>query len=178
MAREPFDDDPENDDIEYVSKTQLKRDAHALQELGRKLVKMPAAQLARLPLDDELREAIGLAQRIRHKHGGFKRQIQFIGKLLRGMDTGPLTDAIERIEMRDRQANAAFHRLEKWRDRLIDEGDEALAALLECYPQADRQHIRALTRNAMRERKQNKPPAAARALFKYLRELDETGDSD
>lgn len=174
MSRRQIDnDDTEHEDPEFVSKTQLKREARDLQALGRQMVKMPVSRLEKLPLDDELRSAIDLARRIQNKHGGFKRQIQFIGKLLRHIDTDPIQEAIDRVEMRDKKNNAAFHKLEQWRDRLIEEGDDALAELLEKYPQADRQHIRSLSRNALRERKQNKPPASARSLFKYLRDLDE-----
>lgn len=167
-----FDEHADDEEIIYVSKSELKRDSKALQELGSEIVKLPEAQLARIPLPDNILEAIQLARSIKAR-GGLKRQLQYIGKLLRNVDAEPIEQAMEKIRTNSAQATARLHRLEQWRDRLIDGGDEALGALLEEAPQADRQHLRQLIRNAQKELAANKPPKSARELFRYLRELFE-----
>lgn len=161
----------DHQDHEPPSKSQRKRDAKALQQLGSELVDLNASQLEAIQMPDELREAIELARRIREKTGR-KRQLQFIGKLLRQIDAEPLQRQLDASRLQDRGATARLHRLEHWRERLIDEGDEALAELLELYPQADRQHLRQLIRNARQERERQQAPKSARQLFRYLRELD------
>lgn len=163
-----FDDDDE--EIIYVSKSQLKRESHALQELGEELVELPAAKLEKIPLPEELAEAVALARRIKAR-GGRKRQLQYIGKLMRKLDEEPIRLAMSQLKSESARETAQLHQLEQWRDRLVAEGDAALAELLEQQPQADRQHLRQLVRNAQREIKQNKPPKSARELFRYLRTL-------
>ena len=158
---------------EWVSKTQLKREAEALQALGIRLSNMGKAQLDELPLDDSLKDAIELAQRIRNKREGYRRQLQYIGKLMRNMDCDELIAAMAAQDAKHQQANLAFHQLEQLRDTIIRDGDSAIEAFLQEHPQADRQRLRQLARSAVREQKNNKPPKAARELFKYLRELNE-----
>lgn len=158
-------------DQELPSKSQRKRDAKALQQLGAELVALKPSQLDQFQLPDDLREAIDLARRIREKTGR-KRQLLFIGKLLRNLDAEPLQRQLDGLRLQDRESAARLHRLEHWRERLIDEGDEALAELLDEYPDADRQHLRQLTRNARQERDRNQAPKSARLLFRYLRDLD------
>lgn len=158
---------------EEKSKSQLKREAHAMIELGETLVNLPAEQLQRIPLNDELQNAIQLARKIT-QHGGRKRQLQYIGKLLRHKeDVTPIQAALDKINDEHSRRDIAFHKLEKWRDRLIAEGDSALEELIVEYPHADRQHLRQLVRKANQEFRQNKPPTAARAIFRTLRDLSE-----
>lgn len=164
-----YDDDFES---EGPSKSQRKRDSAALQDLAAELVKMPAATLTALPLDEDLREAITLARNIK-QHGGRKRQILYVGKLLRGIDANPIKEALARLEQSDAAATAHLHRIERWRERLLNEGNEALTQLLDELPGADSQRLRQLIRNAHQESKIGKPPKAFRELFKYLRELME-----
>lgn len=152
------------------SKSQRKRDSAALQELGAELVEMSKSKLAAIPLDDDLREAIALAQGIK-AHGGRKRQILYIGKLLRGTDVEPIREAIAKLDQTDAASVAHLHRLERWRERLLTEGNEALTQLLGEYPAADSQRLRQLIRNAQQEHAAGKPPKSSRELFKYLREL-------
>lgn len=159
----------DEEEIILVSKSELKRDSHALTDLGRELVELPQNKLDKIPLEDNLLDAINLARRIKER-GGKKRQIQYIGKLLRKSDADPIIAAMEQLKTEHLRENAKFHRLEQWRDRLIEEGDKALGELLAEHPDADRQHLRQLLRNAQREKKQNKPPKSAREIFKYLRE--------
>ena len=152
------------------SKTQIKREMLAQQALGEKIANM-GAHMERLPLDDELKGAIELARRINRKKDGYRRQLQFIGKLLRKRDIAPIEDAIARVENQHQLANRHFHQLEAWRDRLLSEKDDAVNALMEDKPQADRQKLRQLVRQANKEAELNKPPKSARELFQYLREL-------
>lgn len=161
------------------SKSALKREMTALQELGERLVTLPDRQLGQIPIDDQqLLDAITLARRITTRSGR-RRQLQFIGKLMRHIDPEPIREALARLDGTHRDNNARFHRLETLRDDLIHRGDRALSAVLEIYPQADRQHLRQLLRQHAAEENAGKPPAAARKIFRYLRELDAgSGTSD
>lgn len=162
--------DDEREEEAYVSKSQRKRDMQALQELGENLVKLKADQLDKIPLPEQLRQAVLEAQRIKSR-SAHKRQLQYIGRLMRELDASPIREAMETLEARSAQANARLHHLERWRERLIAEGDAALSELLDEHPAADRQHLRQLIRSAQREQTQNGPHSHARALFRYLREL-------
>lgn len=155
---------------EEKSKSQRKRESDALQEIGEALVALSAKDLARIPMPESLASAVETARGIR-KHGAMKRQRQYIGKIMRSIDVEPVIAAYEAVLDRDRLANAHFHQLELWRDRLLEEGDPAVEALIEVYPDLDRQHLRQLLRGAQREQAQGKPPGSARNLFRYLREL-------
>src|SRR5512139_1643595 len=146
MAMTDYDDD--HPLYDGPSKSQRKRDSAALQDLGAELVNMPKSKLASIPLDDDLREAIALAQSIK-AHGGRKRQILYIGKLLRGIDATPIKEAIARLDQTDAASVAHLHRLERWRERLLSEdGNDALTQLLGEFPTADSQRLRQLIRNA------------------------------
>ncbi|MBD1553339.1 ribosome biogenesis factor YjgA [Pseudomonas typographi] len=157
---------------EGKSKSQVKRELHALTELGERLATLKADVLARLPLTDALRRAIEDAPK-HTANAARKRHIQFIGKLMRDQDTEAILQLLDQLDSSTRQYNERFHTLERWRDRLIGGSDEALAAFFTAYPEADRQHVRQLIRHAQHEAAQNKPPAASRKVFKYIRELDE-----
>lgn len=155
---------------EWVSKTEVKRQMHALQELGARLTKLNKEQLDKLDLGDSLRIAIDEFHRIK-SNGAQKRHLQYIGKIMRTEDADEIEHAIGLFEAGHQAHTQAFHKLERWRDKLINEGNQALQEYVEEYPDADIQHIRQLIRNAQKELKLNKPPAASRKLFKYLREL-------
>lgn len=166
----PFDD--EEEEIIYVSKSQLKRESHALQDMGEELVSLPAAKLAKIPMPEELAQAVALARKIKAR-GGLKRQLQYIGKIMRSIDAEPIARALDELKNAAGKETAKFHRLEQWRDRLVAEGDSALGQLLDEFPSADRQHLRQLIRNAQREAAGNKPPKSSREIFRYLRSLAE-----
>ncbi len=159
----------DEEEIILISKSQLKRESHALTDLGKELVELQQNKLDKIPLDDNLRDAIDLARRIKER-GGRKRQIQYVGKLLRKVDAEPIIAAMDALKLDHAKENARLHKLEQWRDRLLEEGDDALGELLGQQPDLDRQHLRQLLRNAANEKKLNKPPKSARELFKYLRE--------
>ncbi|MDX1335510.1 MAG: ribosome biogenesis factor YjgA [Gammaproteobacteria bacterium] len=163
--------EPTDDYIEEKSKSQLKREADALQKIGEQLINMSAHELEDIPLPDNLVSAIEDARQM--KKGALKRQRQFIGKLMRDLDPEPIIDALEARKAKALEQNRNFHRLEAWRDRLLDEADAALNEFLDDYPAADRQKLRQLIRQAKKEAEQGKPPKSARNLFRYLRELSE-----
>lgn len=142
-----MENEAEFDDFEQVSKSQLKRDSLALQDLGKRLTALPAEQFARMPLDDDLREAIALARRIQNKRSALKRQYQYIGKLLRARDPEPIRSALAEIDFNSQQSIQRHHRAEHWRDRIIDEGNAAIDALMSECSSANRQRLRQLWRN-------------------------------
>ncbi len=160
-----------DDDIpEGPSKSQLKRESLALQDLGAELVKLPESQLAALDLPENLRDAIELARRIT-SHGAQKRQRQYIGRLMHDVDAEPIRALLEQLRGSDRVSKARFQETERWRDRLIAEGDTALAEFLERRPEADRQHLRRLISEAAEEAAAGRPPRHARELFRYIQGL-------
>lgn len=162
--------DIDEDDIEWVSKSQLKRDSKALQDLGKKLCAYNADQLAKVPLDDKLLDAIALAHKIANKRGALKRHFQFIGKLLRNIDVEPILQAVEAIEQADKLNKQHFKQLEYWRDRILELGDPAINEMCADKAQMDRQKLRQLWRNHNQAPTDEKKVKFARQLFKALRE--------
>ena len=162
--------DEEHSHTEEISKSQRKRDMHALQAMGQKLVELPKEQFEKITLEESLYDAIVAARDIR-QHGARKRQLQYIGKVMRSIDAQPIKEQLETLQGHSSQATQALHNTERWRDRLIQEGDHALEELVKQYQDADRQYLRQLVRNAQKETLTNKAPKSARALFRYLREL-------
>lgn len=157
---------------EEKSKSQVKREMLALQALGTELVELPATQLDKLPLSIKLRDAIDLCQRI-SSHGARTRQLQFIGRIMRDEEAEPLQRALDEIRYSARKQAQQFHQIERWRDRLIAEGDNALNDLLAEFPHAERQPLRTLIRQAQKELKEQKPPTASREIFRVLRDLNQ-----
>ena len=156
---------------EQPSKSQVKRDMLALTDLGVQLVALPSATLKKLPLPDQLDSAIRECQAIT-KHGGRKRQIKLIGKIMRDVDADAIRLALEHLTAPHRAETQQFHFVEQWRDRLLEEGDSALAELLDEHPHADRQHFRQLLRNARNQKlSEAKRKQATRELFRSLREM-------
>lgn len=164
-------EDRPTDSDSRPSKSQRKRDAQALFELGRELVRLDQATLDRLPLDPRLSEAVAQARKIK-SHIAHKRQLQHVAGILRAIDATPIADSLEAIRMEARQLTTRHHRIEAWRDRLLAEGDAALQELLVPGSAIEAQAIRQLVRNARLEADRGKPPAAARKLFRLLRDLD------
>jgi ribosome-associated protein len=152
------------------SKSQLKRDAHALQKLGTGLLEIPESEWSQLNLPPDLVAALREAKRLR-SHGARKRQFQYIGKLMRNIDPQPIQQYFERLRLKTRQQAQRHHEVEHWRTRLLEQGDPALETFMDQYTQADRQHLRQLIRQAKKELAENKPPKASRALFRYIRDL-------
>jgi ribosome-associated protein len=150
------------------SKTQRKKEMHALQALGQQLVDLSREQLARIDLPDDLREAVDFAHRVT-SHEGRRRHLQYIGKLMRQMDADEIRSAIGRATGDSRAAVALMHLAERWRDRLLAD-DEALTAYLAERPGADVQWLRATIRAARREHEAGQAPRHARVLYRWLHE--------
>ncbi len=153
------------------SKSQLKRELLELQKLGERLLEMTPAQRAPFPLSPEMQAALEEGDRIK-SHSARRRHVRRLGKLLRDENLEAIHAQFERIDQRHLDEQRRFHALERWRERLIEEGDAALEELLTQAPDLDRQVLRQLQRAAQKEARQGKPPTAARKLFRYLRELD------
>jgi ribosome-associated protein len=171
----PEHDDNSPADEEYAgpSKSALKRQMTALQEIGESLIALSDKQLKNIPLgDDRLREAIEETRRIKSNNAR-RRHMQFIGRLMREVDAEPIVAALERMRAQRQEKNAAFHALEELRDQVLDRGLTGVELVMERWSGADRQQMRQLVLQHQREMKQGKPPAASRKLFKYLRELGE-----
>jgi ribosome-associated protein len=157
---------------EPPSKSQIKREMQALQDLGEQLVALGKDSLAKVDLSDDLRSAVRDAQRFT-KHEARRRQLQYIGRLMRNVDPAPIQAALDEINGVSAAATARQHALERLRTRLLE--DEAvLGEIARGHPGADLQHLRQLRRNALKERADNKPPRAFRELFRILRELGPT----
>ncbi len=167
-----FGEQDEFDDIEYVSKSQIKKEMHELRDIGARLQEMKPAQLEKLVLTERLRAALEEGRRIK-SFNAKKRHLNFIGKLMRDQDVEPIQELLQRLDSQTEESARHFHQLERWRERLLTEGNAALTEYMDEYPQADNQYIRQLVRNALKEQKENKPPAQSRKLFRYLREVSE-----
>jgi ribosome-associated protein len=163
--------DDSDDLAQRPNKSQLKREMQELQDLGAELVKLPPEKLISLELPEKLTDALTLARRIT-SHGAQKRQRQYIGGLLSKLDdVQPIRDLLERLQGADRVSKARFQENERWRARLIAEGDTALTEYLGRHPEADSQHLRRLVRDAAQEAAAGRPPRHARELFRYLQSL-------
>ena len=172
--------DEDSGDFLGPSRSEQRRAALDVLALGEKLVALSEAQLAKLPIPEDLLPHIRDAKRIT-SHVAHKRQLAFLAKQMRREDDEALDairDALDVGGEAARRETAALHRVETWRERLMVDGDAALAELLTEHPAADRQHLRQLVRNAIDERNRNKPPHSYRELFRELRELLHTQDGD
>jgi ribosome-associated protein len=154
---------------ELTSKTRKKKDMLALQELGMKLVELNEQQLETMQLPDNLLAAVQEARRL-SKHEARRRQMQYIGRLMREVDATAIRDQIEKWLGQGRAHTAQLHALERWRDELLA-GDPALARFMQEYPSADSQKLRTLIRNARREQIAALPLKSYRVLFRVLREM-------
>ena len=157
------------DSEEQPSKSQRKREMEALQETGAQLVTLNAGQLAEFDLPELLLDAIIEAQRIRDFEGR-RRQMQYIGRLMREVDAAPIRARLDQQHAMSRAHLATQHHTERWRDRLLAD-DGALAIFAAEYPLADLQHLRSLIASVKRDRGAGKPPKNYRELFRAVREI-------
>jgi len=160
-------DSEENE--EWTSKSQLKRESHALQNLGKKLSTLNEEQLASLPLNETLRDAIKLAQRLVNKRSALKRHYQYIGKLLRSIDADPIVEAVEKIEQQHTNSVRTFKNLEQWREKILETGDTAIHDYCLQHANCDRQKLRQITRNYQQAIDEQKKTRFARQLFQELK---------
>jgi len=156
-------------EAEFVSRTKKKLAVEELQRLGAALISLPARELDALDLPAVLLAAVREAQRIT-SHEAKRRQVQFIGKLMRKLDPAPVRAAVAAIAGQSAATRARQKRLEQWRGRLIAD-DTALTEFAGAHAGADLQAMRTLIRNARKEIAQSKPPRAQRELFRVLRDI-------
>ncbi len=168
-----YDDINPNDYIK--SKSQVKREMTALQELGEQLVEMNDKQLATVPCDEKLLDAIHLARKLPHREGR-RRQLQFIGRLMRETNHEEIQAAVEKLQARNDQHIHRQHQIERYRDLLIEGDKAAFQNLVTSCPGIDVQQLRQLQRAAQKEREENQPPKSARKLFSFIREQMEAQD--
>jgi ribosome-associated protein len=168
--------DNSGEDDEAISKSELKRQMTYLQKMGEALLTLSNKAFEDLQLSPTLVEALRTAERIKHREGK-RRQMQFVGKLMRKESPESINRIKKALDIKQ-QAKAKnaeqLHVVENWRDQLLADGDSAIETLLARYPQADRQWLRQIIRQHQHEMAKQKPPAASRKLFTYLRELFET----
>lgn len=151
------------------SKSQIKRELHELQALGKLLVELPDKQLINIPISDKLRDAIVAAKSM--KHGALSRQLKYIGSLMPKEDEASIRLALDKLQQSHKDEVNAFHELEQWRDQLLQGDQILLDELANRFVNFERQHVRQLIRNAKKEQELGKPPKSARLLFKYLTEM-------
>jgi ribosome-associated protein len=153
-------------DENLISKTRRKRQARDLQDLGAALTRLQPDQLARIELPDELRQAV-IECRKMTKHEAIRRQMQYIGRVMRDIDAAPIAAQLEALHAPSHQQTALFHRAERWRSDLV--ADPAAAELFaQEYPGADPQRLRALAAAAAEERSAERPPKRYRELFRII----------
>ncbi|RJP81080.1 MAG: DUF615 domain-containing protein [Desulfobacteraceae bacterium] len=163
--------------VEPKSRTQKKKEAILLQELGERLVKLSSQQLETIGLPKEISEEIRFAKTLT-QHGAYRRQMQYIGALMREIDPEPVSQALSVIEGGDYKKARMFHQLEYWRDELITGNDALLEEIIIEYPNTERQRLTQLVRSAQKEKEKNRSKKSARNLFAYLRQIQDTGKGD
>lgn len=164
------DDDLHADDLP-PSKSARKREMQALHDIGARLVKLSGRELALIPMDPDLAAAVAEARRLKSGEAQ-RRQLRYLAKLLQRTDPEPVRLALADLDSGRQQQARRFQELEHWRDQLLERGLDAVEEVRDRFPDADRQQLRSLLLGARREREHDKPPTAARKLFRYLRELD------
>jgi ribosome-associated protein len=163
--------DQETDQDFVVSKSQRKREMLALQELGQTLITMDAVKLQKCLLPEDLLAAINEYKRLPNKHEARRRQLQYIGKLMRQIDTSTIEQVIAQDQQQANHEKRLFQHLEFTLEALLEGSEDALQALIQEHPDLDIQYLRQLIRQAIKEKDASKPPQASRKLFKYLRDL-------
>ena len=173
MAHHKYHHDEEED--LGPSKSAMKRASKALQDLGAELAELGKERLAKVPIDEDLRDAVKDYQRFT-AHEAKRRQLQYIGRLMRNVDPEPVRAALDAFRGVSAVETARMHKLEALRTRLLED-EKTLHEIAEKHPGVDLQQLRVMRRNALKEKELNKPPRAFRELFRVLREL-ETGGVD
>ena len=177
-----FDPNVEADDNLKIgpSKTKIKQQLADLRDIGQQIVALPDSRLKQLPLSEKLFDAVMLCRKI-SAHGGRKRQLQYIGKLLREEPeetTISIRAKLLAFAGESHEENAKFHAMERWRERLLMD-DSAITEFLHTYPDVEIQRLRQLIRQARKDAAAHKPPAHARDLFKLIRHtVEKSADSN
>jgi ribosome-associated protein len=171
-----FRSDEFDQEYERPSKSELKRQSNELQKLGEQLIAEPRDRVKRVQMPEEVKDAILTCQTITN-HEGRRRQLQYVGKMMRTLndeEVAVIQRTIESWKGASKAETAALHALERRRDKLLAD-DKALTQLLEENPALDAQHLRTLIRNARKEQAENKPPKAYREIFQILKDLAKQG---
>ncbi|QYF95801.1 DUF615 domain-containing protein [Massilia sp. PAMC28688] len=165
-------------EYERPSKSELKRQMNELQKLGEELVAAPRDRVKRVPMPEDVRDAILMCQTITN-HEGRRRQTQYVGKMMRTLDeeeVAVIQRTIDSWKGMSKADTAALHALERRREKLLAD-DKALTVLLAEHSELDGQHLRTLIRNARKEQAENKPPKAYREIFQILKDLSKKGQA-
>ena len=165
-------DDESLPEAQPLSKTRRKQAMEELQALGEALVALPSERLKKVVLPDNLRDAVVTAQRMTRQDEAKRRQMQYIGRLMRNADIEPIRSALADARGESAAETARLHRLEKLRTALLED-EKILQEIAESYPSIDLQHLRSLRRAALKEQAQDKPPRNFRAIFQLLKEADQ-----
>jgi ribosome-associated protein len=164
----------DRDQLQEQSKSARKRAHQGVQALAVTLLELTAAQAASVPMSLEVGEAVVLGRGL--TRGARKRHVRHLANLLQRDDLDSIVRAVQALQGQSRAEAARLHRAERWRERLLTDGDAALGELCDEYPDAQRQHLRQLVRTVHRERERGAPPRRFRELLRYLRQLDEALD--
>jgi len=156
--------------MEDKSKSERKREVTALQDLGERLLELSQEQLNNIRISQELQDALILAKTLKSR-GARRRQMQYIGVLMRRIDPEPISLMIHEMDKGQKHKAREFQQLETMRNSLIDGDDTVFEEIIRRFPDADILRLRQLVRGARKEKKENKPPKQSRSLFRYLREL-------
>jgi ribosome-associated protein len=171
---EEYEYEYDDEEVEYYAirpnKTQIKKDMAALFAISEEMSELSPGQLKTLELPEVINKAVVEVSGMPHK-GARKRLLKFIAGQLHKIEVEPILEKLARIKNKSAHAVREHHTAERWRDRLIVEGNDALTELLDEQPHADRQLLRQLLRNAQKEAEANKPPKSSRLLYRQLKEL-------
>ncbi len=159
-----------NMDDDGKSRTQAKNEDRALQVIGKQLVGLSSKQLANIYVPEELLEAVMVARKTK-KRGAKRRQMQYIGRLMRNIDPEPIRNALENIRLGDLDKARSFHQIEQWRDAIKAGEEQVIEEVLASCPDAERQRLTQLARNASHDVQKGKGVKSSRVLFRYLKEI-------
>lgn len=157
-------------ELEEISKTEVKKEMVVLQQLGVKLVGLSDSQLSKMSLPENLLDSIKLAKTIT-KNGGLKRQLKYIGKLMRYVDPEPIIQVMDDIANGNKKDTQSLHLKEQWRDWLLEGGKDKLTEFLNQYPSADMQRLRQLVRNHNTAKTEDKKKIISRQVYKIVSAL-------
>ena len=161
----------DTEDQNFISKSQKKRDMLALQDIGEELVGLSSETINKLTLPDELRTAVVDAKRIpKSKYGGMKRQMQYIGRLMREVDSAPIVEQLNSLKAPNKKETALHHLAERWRERLLSD-ETALGAFANEFPEADRAMLDKYIHGAKDDKAKNRPPKNYRLLYSQIHSL-------
>jgi ribosome-associated protein len=156
-------------DEELKSKSEVKREMIQLQIFGQKLIDLSKHQRSKIPFTEDIKDALILADKINNKHEALRRHVRHLARMLSETDLDPIKHALDVMANKHQQETAKFIKLEKMRDNTIDQGSDAIEALLTEYPSMERQKLRQIVRQASKEKKAEKVGKYYKELFEYLK---------